>query len=172
LIFKLRSNLVIASRKHYDQTRRAIRIACDALLFRANPALDRSKPEDRFVLKSALNEMVWKYSEATPYKGGKYLGCAWWSEKAMAVYRKDKTSFSSKVILEHVFPRSAAIKQLMMAPDVAEVRGILDSLETCVILQCEHTDIPTPKDWESRKDWWERYRHVTCVPGPNVHEES
>ena len=105
------------NRKDYKATRRAILSATKAILFRVAPPLSRSKTEDLFVLRSVLDTLVWKYSEATYLGHKKYVSCERWSKNALAAYLSNKNSYTKTVALEHVRSRKSIIDNLLAASD-------------------------------------------------------
>src|SRR6185295_1054600 len=135
----------MAKRRNHLATKDAVVRVCEALLFKVHPPLSREKPEDRFILNSALDELVWKYSEASQY-GGKYFGCVWWSQGALDKLAADRPVIKNHIAFEHVTPRDYIIRQLAQAKDVTEVRDILEKIETCVVLREEHKKVETPKE--------------------------
>lgn len=165
------------NQKEYSSTRSVIVRAADAILFRADPPLSREKTEDSFVLRSVLNELVWKYSEATPLGHRKYESCEWWSKKALNAYRKDKAKFKKQVQLEHVKPRKELITELTRAKNKGEAHAIFESIITCVVLRTEHKKLKLPKGWKPSSThpeaYWERYRGIVKrAEGPRVTERG
>lgn len=145
------------------EVQRAVIDACDALLFKS--ALNRDKAEDRFILKSVLNELIWKFTETHEHPG-KYLGCPWWSEKALAVFDSKAQDWKKQVALDHVVERRTLNGLLLQASSIGEVRTILDGAATCVLLRGEH------KDLVKGAQGWDRYRDVVRVEGPLVRKRK
>ncbi len=155
----------------YRELRRAIVLACDAVLLKSEPRLNPDTPEQRFVLRRVLNELVWKYSEATPYSGGKYLGCEWWSKGALESYTTDATSFESKMHLEHVKDRKFEVNDLIASKNIHDIEDALNTIVTCVVLRDEHRRFPKkylrPK-LDRPDEWWKKYGTLSRVRGPNA----
>jgi hypothetical protein len=124
-----------------------------------------------------MNELVWKYSEATPLGHRKYESCEWWSKKALAIYKSDNKKFKKQVQLEHVKPRKELITELVNAKNKKQAHAIFETIITCVVLRTEHRKLKLPKGWRPKsKDpdgWWERYaKIVRRASGPRVTERS
>lgn len=126
------------------KVREAVIKACSALLFESE--LDSKKPEDAFVLRRVLNELVWKYTEAqsTP---GKYRGCPNWTEGALRCYEEER-EWWKKAALEHVVSRDVLVSGLLGASSRDGVKEVLASSVTCVVLRTEHTSLPNGSGWE------------------------
>jgi hypothetical protein len=159
--------------KHDAQrVRDAVLKACDSLLFRCAPSFDLAKIEDRLVLKRVLNELVWRYSEAHPRPGGKHTGCEWWTESALNAHISSTFAPGDTLELDHVVERRGIIQKIISAKDISEVKTILDSIVTCVVLRSEHRHITEQRKQRSigglSSDIWADYGDIKRVRGPNV----
>lgn len=153
--------------------RKAIIDACEAVLFKSG--IPRTEGP-LGILRTLLNELVWKYSEATDLDGSKYTGCQWWSPSALEKYQKDRKSFQAHVHLEHVVPRKYLIDQLLLSTSRDQIETIFSTIEVCVVLRCEHDELKTPDTWRpdpaDPRGWWARYKTFKPVKGPKVPIES
>lgn len=134
--------------------------ACSALL----SALDRNDPAQHYILRRALNELVWCYS-GNHEDAGKYLGCPKWTAGALALLDSGDPNWVKGVALEHVVERKAIIASLLLTGSEDEVREVLESADTCVVLRSEH-------DALASGDGWERYKGIDVVAGPRVRQRS
>lgn len=132
--------------------------ACTGLLM--GTGLDRNDPAHRYILKRALNELVWCYS-GSHEDAGKYLGCPWWTAGALALFDSGDPDWIKHVALEHVVERKEVIAELLLANSEEQVRQALERSDTCVVLRSEHTELSVGSGWE-------RYKGVEVVPGPRA----
>lgn len=130
--------------------------ACSALL----GSLDRDDPAQHYILRRALNELVWCYS-GNHEDAGKYLGCPKWTVGALALPKSGDPNWVKGVALEHVVERKAIIARLLITQSEAEVRDVLASADTCVVLRSEHEAL-------SPGDGWERYKGIEVIAGPRA----
>ena len=105
--------------------------------------------------------MLWKPSEAY----GKYDGCPYWSEGALASRGKygrpvkDKRKFGADALRhEHVFPRKELVQKLFSLADPTStlVGELVESLNIGVVVTVAE-DERLPKQG-TEPDPWERYR--------------
>ncbi|QDS98398.1 hypothetical protein [Adhaeretor mobilis] len=111
-----------------------------------------------------LAQTVWAWSEFH----GKYEGCPFWSEKALASDR-----IATEFIHEHAVPKSVIIKMLfdLKNPTPEKVEDILSSFCVGVVVTREEDRtlnqnglrLKMPEDWDG-DDRWARYQKVGIVP--------
>jgi hypothetical protein len=169
----------------YDDQRvkDAVRVCCERLLLDDTSFGRDDGSAERFVLTCALDELVWKFSEASAInKGGKkYVRCELWSRNAAEAWRRDN---KQKLIFEHVVPRWKIITALVNAKDKGSIAKAFEMVTTCVVLPDEDRGALAlaTKALEKERggddlgssvaDWWARYDRagVERVPNPAVSE--
>lgn len=124
-----------------------------------------SSPTLHFRTKYAvLKNVAWAWSEFQ----GKYDGCPYWSEAALACERTKR-----KLIHEHAVPKSVLIKMLfeIKNPTPKSVEDILSRYCVAVVVTKDEDRLLSkaglrskmPADWDG-SDLWARYRKVGIVP--------
>ncbi len=157
---------------HHQKVKDAVQRCCELLLL---SALDfgRATGEEQHVVASALNELVWKFSEASPItkSGKKHLRCEKWTKKAAEEWKKNR---SVRLIFEHVVPRRKIVTLLLAAQSPEEISAALDLIETCVVLPDEDKKLDRSKtDYGSTKEaWWRRYEGISIGVNPFVEFEA
>lgn len=140
------------------EIRDAVVRACAVLLFESG--LNRDSPADEYVLRNILKELIWTYT-GNHDDPGIYLGCPWWTEEALELYERKVPKWAKQVALEHVVERQFIAAGLLEARDKEQIRRILDSGETCVVLRTQHKLLVSG-------DGWKRYEGLKVVPGPKA----
>ncbi|MDR3540496.1 MAG: hypothetical protein P4L69_05940 [Desulfosporosinus sp.] len=120
---------------------------------------------------AVLHEVAWVWTEFY----GKYVGCPYWSEKALELYenRKSIPGFSCDKLLrhDHAVPRKIILKYFLSYRKVTEdcIRNIFEKVLVGSILTKEENDVilkdtmPPPVNDKSIEkyldtDKWARYR--------------
>ena len=148
----------------------AVTAACEALLLNSAAQLITSSREGAFILTQLLDELVWKYSEATSLGCHKYLSCEWWSENALEMFYREGRNYVKYINLEHVVPRRYIVQQLLKSTNREEIERAFKEVVTCVVLREEHRKLPEPQcipNDASPEWWWQRY---ACVRRKRLNE--
>lgn len=151
---------------HYLQIREAVAACCEVLLLDARSKLTGEGGE--FVLAKVLDTLIWKFSLASPSRGGKYHSCRYWSTNA---YREWSAFLNlrrkrPRLVFEHVVPRREIRDQLLKAKTRKDIQLALERVVSCVVLKSEDDKL---RNWDRRNaeicktfrtvdDWWKRYK--------------
>jgi len=141
----------------HDEVKAAVVWACEQLLLDRLLTHEDQRSAHRFVIRSLLNEAIWKYSEAGPAnEGGKYHRCDQWSVTAWERFQRKKSV--KGLIFEHAVPRKEIIDWLIS--DRFPVTEVLEKVQTCIVTKYEHNN--KLLKWNTKKcnDLWHRYAHV------------
>ena len=102
--------------------------------------------------RELLSILVWKWTEAH----GKYRGCRYWSQAALAATKDDWCH-------EHVVPRRLLVDAVrdLADPSPDAVRDLLERMAVaCVVTRAEHDALPEAAWEELLEDPWARYRRA------------
>ncbi len=80
---------------------------------------------------------------------------------ALALLESGDPNWAKGVALEHVVERKSLIDRLLLARGEEEVREVLATADTCVVLRSEHKALASG-------DGWERYKGIEVVAGPRA----